>query len=438
MTTTLLTLKQRLAEQIGDYLSFDTTTNITTDNSVISTELTSYDGGRDDYFNEWWVYIMGVANDVVERQISDYATSAGTLTVRGAALAAESAAVTCQLHRHSLDLYVDAINDAIREIYPVLHRKLDVAELVTGNILPNSHFRDWASTALPDKWAVSNAAATASTAIGTYRGGKKSAKVTPTATDGYLYISSDTYPRLLDIMDKTVSIRGYAYPEVANDPKLIIYTNDTAGSTQTLSTATAASAGVFTKLELEDQAINDNLEEVQIRCQVASSTKYTYFDHVRLIGADVNEYLLPTDFKDGTIDEVHIQSSGYSDEICDDLHPTQWEKVYGWEIINDGTDEFLKLPYLYPTERLIRLLGYAPLSTVSLDANTVELDGEKVNLLIAYAKYKLYTYIEPPVSTQDIRRYETGSMKAYSEYMRLKTKLAMSKGSPTMNLGVLK
>ena len=70
-------------------------------------------------------------------------------------------------------------------------------------------------------------------------------------------------------------------------------------------------------------------------------------------------------------------------------------------------------------ERLIRLQGYAPLSTVSAYTDTIEIDGELLNRFIAYAKYKLYQAIEGPVSSQDIGRYELQSAKAYGEYTRL-------------------
>ena len=54
-TTTLTSLLQLLSEAIGDYLTFDTTTNITTNKLVVSTDLQQYDGGQDDYFIDWWV-----------------------------------------------------------------------------------------------------------------------------------------------------------------------------------------------------------------------------------------------------------------------------------------------------------------------------------------------------------------------------------------------
>src|SRR3990167_11322313 len=100
MTTALSTLMQRLSEPIGDWLRVAVTTNIAANTSIISTNLRPFDGGQDDYFNDWWVYIEDKNNTTVERQISDYATSSGTITVRGANLSADTEAATIQVHRH--------------------------------------------------------------------------------------------------------------------------------------------------------------------------------------------------------------------------------------------------------------------------------------------------------------------------------------------------
>lgn len=423
-TTTLDTLEQRLAEQIGDWIEVVVTTAIAANNSIISTNLQSLDGGRDDYFIDFFCYITDKANAGVLRQVSDYATATGTLTIRGAALLTDGANLaTVRLHRYNRDLYVNAINDAIRETFPTFHKLLDISELVTGNYLPNSHFRDWAVSTAPDKYSMqdANITATASTTAGTYRGGGKSMKALTGAGGAgkYVYISSDSYPRLLDLMGKTVSFYCWAQPEVADDASIQIYTVKADGTAQTLTSTTANPVTEFTLLKLEDQALNDDLVEIQFRFKIATASKYVYFDHARVISGDVTEYLLPTDIQTGHLSTVEIQTSGYSDLTCDDILPTNWEKIYDWIRISDGTDEYLRLGLLPSNSRLIRLVGYAPLSTVSAFTSTIEISGELINRFIAYAKYKLYQAIEGPVASADIGRYETQSAKAYGEYMRL-------------------
>ena len=429
MTTALSVLEERLSTSIGDYLEVIVTTGINADNLIASTHLTSYDGGRDDYFIDWWVYITDKANITVLRQVSDYATSGGVLTVRGAVLADDGANLaTIRLHRYNRDMYVNALNDAIRELYPTLHRKLDVTELVTGNILPNSHFRDWASNSYPDKYTVTNATAAATTTAGLTRGGAKSALVTASAADGYMSITSKDYPRLLDLVGKSVHFYAWAYPSTANDAFLTIYTvgkTSTGTVTQTLNSTTACPATSWTLLKLEDQAINEDIDEIQFRFRIHTNGETCYFDHARVQGRNIFEYLMPTDFKGGSIDQVHVQANSYSAEITDDIKPTMWDRVTGYGIIDDGTDKFLGLPTGYSERRLIRLIGHAPLEAVSAYSGTISLDGEKVNLLVAYAKYKLYQMIEGPVSSQDVGRFEKESAKAYGEYMRLLPGLRM-------------
>ena len=427
MTPSVATLEQRLAESIGDYLQVTCTTAINADNLIISTELRSYDGGRDDYFGDWWVYITDKANAGVLRQVNPdgYDTATGQLTIRGAVLADDSTNLaTIRLHKYNRDLYINAINDTIRETFPSFHKKLVIDELVTGNILPNSHFRDWAATTAPDEYSMqdANITAVASTTAGTYRGGRKSMKATTGAGGAgkYVYISSDTYPRLLDLMGNQVSFYCWANPDDADDAFIEIYTIKADGTTtQTLTSTTANPAGEFTLLKLEDQTLNDDLVEIQFRFKVTTASKNIYFDHARVIGRNQQDYLLPTDLANGRLTSVQVQAEGYSDRWCDDLLPRAWNDVHDWDILDDGTNKFLHFGFLPLGERLIRLTGYAPLSTVSAYTSTIEIEGELVNRFLAYAKYKLYQAIEGPVSTYDIGRYELQSAKAYAEYERL-------------------
>ncbi len=498
-TTALSVLETRLGQAISDDLEVIVTTFIGAGVTIISTNLQTYDGGSNAFRVDGFVYITDKANIGVQRQISSYATSTGTITVRGANLTTDTSSAnlaTIRLHRYDRNKYIQAINDTSRELYGrgLFWKDLDVIELVTGNILPNSHFRDWDSSSYPDKYSVTNATAAATTTAGLIRGGNKSALVTASAADGYMYISSNNYPRLLDLMGKTVSFYCWALPSKDDDAFLTIFTigallegeytadagtsatqivdselsssvndyyngyyvwnatrslgavvTDYDGTTKTLSVAITAQAatdvynirtaqtlsstttcpsGKFTLLRLENQVLNDDLVEVQIRFRVHTNAKTCCFDHARLICGDVQEYLLPTDFANGVVSNIEIQSSGYSDEVCDDLLPKDWSPVHDYDITSDGTDKWLRLGETWGDSYLIRLTGKAPLSTVvSYTAahpdDTIEISGEYLNTFIAYAKYKLFQAIESPVASQDIGRYESQSAKAYGEFMRL-------------------
>ena len=328
--------------------------------------------------------------------------------------------------------YANAINNAIREIYPNLHKRLEDKTLITGNILPPFIWNTDGDEL--DFYTEPTGTLAKTTTAGLFRNGENSASVTASGADDYLYISSNDYPRLLDLMNRDIDYKGWAYPQTADDAFLTIYTVKADGTAQTLNSTTSCPASKFTLLELEDQPINDNIVEIQFRMRVHTSGQYVYFDPPRAIGMNIYEYLLPQDFQDGFVSSVEIQTSGYSDDICDDLQPRSWEKVYNWSIVNDGSYKYLRLPAGYSNGRKIRLIGYCPLETQTADTSTISLDGEKVNLLIAYAAYLLYEMVESVPASGDVSRYERASSKWLSKYYRLLPMMKMATPRMSMNL----
>lgn len=438
-TTATSVLEKRLGEQIGDHREVIVTTAIAATNLIVSTNLTSFDGGSNSYYVDWWVYITDYANITVQRQVSAYTSSTGTLTVRGAALTTDGASLaTIRLHRYNRDLYINAINDACREIYPSLARLLEDRSMVTGNILPDNSFEQWSSATAMTFYSASNATLARTSTAGLTRGALAtySKKVTVSAGSGYSYISSNTYPRLLQLMGKTITFKCWAYPEVADDATIVIYTIKADGTAQTLTSTTTCPATKWTLLELEDQAINDDIVEIQFRFKVTTNAKYTYFDSARVTGITNYEYLLISCFVDGAVNQVYVQTSGDADDACDDLYVANWERVFGYLVLNDGNYSYLQLPYAYSSKRQIRVIGSTTLETVSAYTDTISVDGSQLNLFIAYAKYKLWQAIESPVSSQDTRRYESQSARAYGEYMRLRPRLSTSLPSGTLKLPV--
>jgi len=435
MSTTALVLKQKLTEVIGDFIELDTSTNLSSASTaiIISSDLLQYDRGLDDYFNHWWAYITEGLNAGVNREVSDYTSTAYTLKLRGAALSSTSAAATFRLHRYNPAQQLRALNNASREIYPNLFRSLDDHTLITGNILPNSHFEDWAAATIPDFYTAPTGSVAAAT---TYiRGGAKSAYLTAGATPDYFYITSNDYPRLLDLMGKTVDFRCWAYPvDTADDATIQIYTIKADATAQTLTSTTANPKGAWTLLEINNEVINDDIVEIQFRFRVKTTTKHAYFDNARVIGQNRYEYLLPQDFQDGDLKQVYVQTEGYSDDACDDLLPRSWERIYGFKVIDDGTDKFIRLPFLYTDNRQIRLIGIHPLETLTTDASTVSIDGETPNLLIAYAAYLLFEMERGVVSSEDVSRYDRLLSQWWGKYKMLLPHLKMASPRGTMKL----
>jgi len=111
-TTTWRVARRDIARPFG-LVEFDTSTNLTTDDKIISTELTDR-YTVDDHFNgQWFVTIVLDADTAatvttgavpangigtLTRRVEDYTASSGQLTIVGANLLAEDESVTCDLY----------------------------------------------------------------------------------------------------------------------------------------------------------------------------------------------------------------------------------------------------------------------------------------------------------------------------------------------------
>ena len=442
-TTTRLVLLKRLAEMAegDDFVEVAVTTDINNDNTIVSTELRSYDYGTDGYYDPWWVYITNFANSAKYRKIDSgttYATATGTLTVRGEALADDTTdTATIRMTRINPALYLFALNEATRDIYPHVVQYKDDITLITGNLLPNAHFEDQAVSGTADGgYGLTNATAVADTTAADIRGGAKSLKVTATAASGMVSLHSDNYPQLLDIAGKGATLKVWALPQTADDPTIQIYTKTADGTAQSaLISTTEAPAGEFTLLELKDQTCSSALVEVEIRFLVATSTQYVIFDDARLTTSfSPKEYRLPTDFHNGAVRRVDIQTKGFADDACDDLNFLYYDPYFGFTTTDDGTKLRLENPGV--SNRRIRVRGDYPLSTLDTDTATIPTDNAKeVNLFLKYAEYKLFESLTAAPDSTDTSRYERAAGKALGEYYRMLPNSKMTRTQATLNIG---
>ncbi|KKM99191.1 hypothetical protein LCGC14_1150380 [marine sediment metagenome] len=280
--------------------------------------------------------------------------------------------------------YTKAINNASAEIPDVLFIPLDNMDLITGNILPPFN---WANSSTLDFYTEPTGTLAKNTDGAYIWKGSSSASLLASGNNDKLYLSSNDYPRLLDVMNKSVDLKCWVYPvDSAADAFLKIKTWQADGTTQELDSTTTAYAGKKNLIEMESQSINDDLSLVEIWLRVATTAQTVYFDMPRLTGTTVREYLLPKDFQDGYLSRVELQTWG----DVDDLHSPNWQPVYDTDIITDGNNKYLQMPVGTITERRIRLIGYKPLEQLSDSSDTISIDAEQVNLLLSYAAFKLF------------------------------------------------
>jgi len=321
--------------------------------------------------------------------------------------------------------YTPAINSSARQLWPELYREIRNDTLVAGSSLKNGHFEDWTSSSYPDGYAVSSVTAAEETT--NIWGGSSSAKVTRAGTDGYMYCSVAEQPRLLNLMDRTITFHCAVKASTASQAYIEIYTLQADGTTQTETSSAHSGAGEFEILEINDFTLNDDLVDVQFRFKVITSDGAVYFDNAWVSGGTVYEYYLPLDFQDGTISQVYIQTSGRKDEIADDinLQDSNLERVNGWRVVVSEGTKYLHFPY-WANERKIRLIGQAPLEdNLASDTDTMTLDDPQTDLLITYAAGVMYEMEAGVASADDRQRLYDESNRWFSKAQFLKKNLKM-------------
>ena len=432
MSTTLLALDTLLLQETGDYITGTVSTAISNTTSVVANVTFPEIRSTADYFNNFWVYFDDYTNLGEERLIADDDGS-NTLTVLGGVLNSDTANLaTFRLSKYSkFSERARAITMAVEEMYPNIYSALDDRSLVTGNIAPP--FR-WNTTSNMDFYYTANSTITKTSTAGYTRGFGDTALITATAANGEILLTSDQYPRLLDLMGKTVDVKCWAYPSTANDFSLILYTLKADSTAQTLTSTTTCPASAWTSIELRNQALNDDLVKVELKMRVTTNAATAYVTKPILTGSNVYEYLLPNDFDNGSINEIYIQTSGEAAEPVDDLHPRFYNKIYGWEIIDDGTYKYLRLPYLLATPYQIRLLGRKPIAAVSSGTDTIPLETHNLRPLIHYAAFKLFDVKSTRVSSEDKDRYKEMAMYHYGHYSRLIGSHSQVQPSPQLNI----
>ena len=411
-TSTLLATERLLNQIIGDDIRVAATTDIAASKLFVSTNLQEHDFSENGYFDNWWIKIEDYANAGVIRRLGSttYATGTGTAYVYGANLTADSSGdkATARISRFNPNNRKIAINRAMREIYPALYTPVEDRTLITGQYLPDGHLDDWASSTALTHWSLSNATVARTSTAGLKRGGAFSAQVTASADSGYIYVSSNDYPHLLDLQGTWVNFKGFANPQTADDAILQIYTLQADSTAQTLSSDTTSPAGNWTKVELESQQLNDDLDEIQFRAVVGTSGQYVYWDDLYVNGRSISEVILPSDFQTGDLYQVFIQDWGNSSnvlELYNDLRP-EFPIWMQFDDFSDNTWKWLQLPIATEVSRRMRLVGTKPFTDYSADSDTITIDhAKRLDLIVYYAAALLYEMEAGTVSGNDRFRY---------------------------------
>jgi hypothetical protein len=370
------------------FISVATTTNITTNNSIISANLAD-DFDQDKYLIGWYAQVVtaGVTNATVVRRVTAYTASTGTLTVAGVALGAESGVVTVELTRHHPDIAKDHFNRARLELFPqiALIRNLDT--LITGQkqhrfTLPStlrgkplrvylgSHnpavniaqnevvdpgFEDWVSATSLTSWTLSGTGSTVNQQEAT------------TSPSDYLVFEGGNSARILNNASDGTTLLQTVIPKVATE-------------------RVEANASVW---------VYSTQSAISITARLAST------DGVAHGGTGWERLVVAVNIGEGTSVSVGVAVgigtafSCYVDEFVMVLGQSEpidepWEEIENWvwipPVAGAADGGILEFSQVLGEKRRIRIVGRDFLSAVSADTDTVEISGEQLSPLYNYTR----------------------------------------------------
>ena len=428
LSSTLIILRQGLNDFMG-VGKRGTTSGVGNAGGTTLVDATDGVNYQNDYFNYWWALITSGTNDGEVRRVSDFVKSTGTITVESAYTAQVAGSVTYELMQyHPTDLVRWALNQALLEIFPDVRKSILNEDLVAGNALPNGAMEDFITSAtLPDYWALVGAGATSAKDTSNKRRGLSSASLVRAGTDCYLHCSQAQWPSLLDMAGETVWFEGWCKTSTASVARLGVSVD---GGTPTYSSYHTG-GGQYELLRVE-KAIGDTATQISFRCYVDTSDATAYWDDVRVLSGRVSTLVLPSAFERKVPTSVMVQRVGYAstnEEPCDDRGETYPFQTWPWVDYDDDHDNdrlllrFTKVP---AQGYRLRLRGDEYLATLSADTDTVRIEAGQLNMLYAYAAYRLYSRVagSPEVSGNSRKEFEEKAEYKFKEYNYLRLRHA--------------
>jgi hypothetical protein len=405
-TTTLATLRQNIGKLTGTYVSGSTTTNITANNHVIDSKLANIFYNDDELNNLYWLWLSTTNNASVERTISDHAYSTGTITIRGSALVAETASQSFELHKFKPSDIMDAINRASIKEYDTIYKEVEDTTLSTvanqtTYSLPST-VRDVDSIYL-ERELLYNFDENILEDYGgfeTWTGGLPDGTDTPTGM---------TLTQVNVDDDMPVKYGNYACMSVV--------TASTNASHYFTEVATPANYD-SQKTSFQKWVYCTTAERVRVGITDNASTSYSDYHNGggwELLTVSHTTVASPTSLKAGIFCTSGVTITIYYDNAVwtRDFRATEgdWELLRNWRVSNS----IIYFPYRLPERRALRIVGRYPLSALTTDASTVEINDPQVDILMYSALTILYQQYKAQRAGQITADYD----KDISYYMAM-------------------
>jgi hypothetical protein len=269
--------------------------------------------------------------------------------------------------------------------------------LVVDDLLANSDFETFASGSFTN-WTLAGASATDGTETTIVFHGAQSAKIGSASATAQIY--QDVTINVKEITSRTVLFKMWVYATVADVARIRL---DWDGSN--FASSPYHTANDQWELLSVEASVPSSATKVRAICEVATGSQTAYFDAGWLAVDSVSRYTLPTTIINGP------------QRVSEQVNP------------NDANAPYYPLPpYSRPrTGRRLRLEGMGLLTRPTTETGTTEVDGARVNLIVAYAAHFLFRMQATKASGSDRDYYNEEAQRWFdeAETLRLSPGIAM-------------
>ena len=409
MTSTLSTLRGMLSKEVQSSRYVGLTTTSAGDaggTTLIDTGLNSLpSGGDNDFCLGMYVLITELVTGgpaVGEsQQVTAYVASTSTITT--AAFSAQvKTGTNFELHRYDPDDMDTAINNAVELLYPHLHVPYRDETLTVDDLLANSSYESTVASAAHPSWTNSGAGLTVSGEATNVFHGAQAAKLVEAGT-GVAYMYQTPTVKIPALAGKTATFKRWVWASAASTARIRI---DWDGGTTIINSDYHTGDYTWRKLSVSG-VIPATATGISCRCEVATSGT-AYFDGGPDTGLFVEpryRYTIPSSIIKGP---YALSVSRYSD-----VQDGPFDVITDYHVEEDASGRYIMLNDALPSGYILKITGSGPLSTMSTDAGTTQVDAPRTQLVTARAAQWLFEQLaaDSPGDGSDFyvsqaRRYE--------------------------------
>lgn len=409
-TTALNVLRQEFSLREGlttpEAADWPTSTNIAADNLVISQALRNagYEdlegaASGDDPLEGWYLYLKGTTNDLLTRKVSAYDASAAQTTVGGQAWTAETAARNFELHKQHPTFLRAMLNAARRTAFPYglwrplvdetlftgseqftynmpsaivgSPRKIELVEPLSGQGAANNLFSNGGFDSGTTSWtstSVTTTAVSSPTAPNQFRVLKGSGAIKNISTASTLGTVLQSIATPTDYVGLKLNLSLSVYCLAASRLKVRIKVDST-------NTDGTGELGIHRGLGWQKLSVSLDLEPTD-------PTSFT-LDAGVMVTSATGQITFYVDEAFLTVGQVGVQES----ETLDLLEGWRWKEWIDSDGVTTGQVHF---PYQLSQRKGLRIYGKGYLSSVTAEADTMEIGAPQTELLYAQAAVEMY------------------------------------------------